>query len=105
MMNTVWILVCDSASARLFEVRGNDSSWHVVTAVSHHECRSCALASSPDVETEHFARTLAEVLDHAMRSARPRQWVLVAAPHFVKLMRNELTPELTKHLMATVDQD
>jgi protein required for attachment to host cells len=120
-MNTVWILVCDSASARLFEVRGNDLSWHVVSAVSHDESRWVATAAldgepsgsassetvtrSVRVETEHFARSLAEMLDQAMRSARLRRWVLVAAPHFVKLIRNELTPEVTRHLMVTVDQD
>jgi protein required for attachment to host cells len=128
-MHTVWILVCDLASARLFEVRGNGPSWHVVAAVSHDESRRTAAAleadtsgsassekahvdpnavapaSSSDVEAEHFARYLAEMLDDAMRSARLHRWVLVAAPHFVKLIRNELSPQLTQHLIATVDQD
>jgi len=31
--------------------------------------------------------------------------VLVAPPHFVGLMKKELTSELTKHLMTTVDKD
>jgi protein required for attachment to host cells len=123
-MNTIWILVCDSASARLFEVRGNEASWHVVSAVSRDESRRAtkaaleadwrasalpldpsAPAASPDVETEHFARSLAEMLDQAMRSARLRRWVLVAAPDFIELIKKELTPDLAKHLMATVDED
>jgi protein required for attachment to host cells len=45
------------------------------------------------------------MLDRAMRSARFRKWVLVAPPHFLGLMRKELTSELEKHLMTTVDKD
>ncbi len=129
-MNTVWILVCDSARARFFEVRGDDPTWHLVSAVSHEESRSktselvsdhtgsrssegrsvhhnaLAPASSPkDVEKTRFAHSLGKTLDEAMRSARFRRWVLVAQPHFVGLMKKELTSELEKHLLATVEKD
>jgi protein required for attachment to host cells len=68
----------------------------------HHN--ALAPASSPkDVEKGHFAHSLGRTLDQAMRSARFRRWVLVAPPHFVGLMERELTPELKKHLMATVN--
>jgi protein required for attachment to host cells len=40
-----------------------------------------------------------------MRSARFRKWVLVAPPHFLGLMREELTSELEKHLLTTVNKD
>jgi protein required for attachment to host cells len=129
-MNTVWILVCDSARARFFEIRAGDPSWHIVSEISHEESRSkadvlvsdhsgrrsseggsvhhnaLAPASSPkEVEKAHFAHTLLKMLDQAMRSGRFRRWVLVAPPHFVGLMGRELTPELKKHLAATVDKD
>jgi protein required for attachment to host cells len=129
-MNTVWILVCDSARARFFEVRADDPSWYLVSEVSHGESRSkadvlasdqsgrrsseggsvhhnaLAPASSPkEVEKAHFAHALGKTLDQAMRSARFHRWVLVAPPHFVGLMGRELTPELKKHLAATVDKD
>jgi protein required for attachment to host cells len=127
-MNTVWVLVCDAARARFFEIRRGDPSWQVVSEVSHEGSRSkasdlvsdqagrrssegrsvhhnaLAPASSPkDVEKGHFAHSLGRTLDQAMRSARFRRWVLVAPPHFVGLMERELTPELKKHLMATVN--
>lgn len=41
----------------------------------------------------------------ALRSARFGRWVLVASPHFAGLMLKELTPQLKKHLLATVDKD
>jgi protein required for attachment to host cells len=40
-----------------------------------------------------------------MRSARFHRWVLVAPPHFVGLIERELTPELRKHLLGTVEKD
>jgi protein required for attachment to host cells len=40
-----------------------------------------------------------------MRSKRFYRWVLVAPPHFLGMLKNELTPELQKHLLSTVDKD
>jgi protein required for attachment to host cells len=129
-MDNVWILVCDAAKARLFETRKGDPAWHAVELVTHEESRSkaselvsdhsgnrsseggsvhhnaLAPSSSPkDVEKDRFAHSLATTLDRALRAARFRKWVLVAPPHFVGLMKKELTSELEKHLMATVDKD
>ena len=127
-MNTVWVLVCDAARGRLFEI--SDRVWHLVEVFGHPESRSktsslasdhsgqrssegasvhhnaLAPASSPkEVEKGHFANTLATVLDQAMRSKRFHKWVLVAPPHFLGLLKEKLTPELEKNLMATMDKD
>jgi protein required for attachment to host cells len=129
-MNNVCVLVCDAARARLFEIRGNDSTWHLLEAFSHSESRSkttelvsdhsgqsssqgasarhnaLAPSTSPkEVEKGHFAHTLATWLDQAMRSQRLGRWVLVAPPHFLGMVKKELTSDLKKHLMTTVDQD
>jgi protein required for attachment to host cells len=129
-MNTVWILVCDAAHARLFEIRNDDPTWHAVGTFDHAESRSkaselvgdhsgqrssegrgvhhnaLAPASSPkEVQKGHFGHSLATMLDQAMRSRRFDRWVLVAPPHFLGLVKNELTVELEKHLLATVDKD
>jgi protein required for attachment to host cells len=129
-MNTVWVLVCDAARGRLFEIRENDPSWHVIETFSHPESRSKAAelvtdhmghnsseggsvhhnalapTSSPkEVEKGHFGHTLAALLDQAMRSRRFHRWVLIAPAHFLGMLKNELTVELTKHLMASVDKD
>jgi protein required for attachment to host cells len=126
----MWILVCDSAKARFFEVRGGDAPWQLLTEVFHEGSRSKAAslegdrsgsrssqgrsvhhnalapASSPkDVEKQHFAHELARTLDEAQRSSRFRAWVLVAPPHFVGLIERELTPELEKSLLTKVDKD
>jgi protein required for attachment to host cells len=129
-MNTVWVLVCDAARATLFDVREDETPWHLVERFEHEASRSkaselvgdqsgrsspqggsvhhnaLAPASSPkDVEEGHFAHELATMLDQALRSKRFRRWVLVAPPRFLGMVRRELSPELAKHLMATVDKD
>jgi protein required for attachment to host cells len=129
-MNTVWVLVCDAAKATFFEVRAPEPAWHIVEVLTHPEARSKASelvsdhsgrrssegasvhhnsltpSSSPkQVEKEHFVHLLATRLDQAMRSKRFRRWVLVASPHVAGMLRKDLTPELQKHLMATVDKD
>lgn len=129
-MNTVWILVCDSARGRLFETNGNDSSWNLLQVLGHAESRSktsdlvgdhsgqrspegpsvhhnaLAPASSPkDVEKGHFGHALSTMLDQGMRAKRFDRLVLVAPPHFLGMLKNELTPELRKHLMASIDKD
>jgi len=125
-----WVLVCDAAKARLFEVRHGDPSFHPVELLMHEQSRSkaselvsdhsgsrssqgrsvhhdaLAPRSSPkDIEKAHFAHTLTATLDQAMRSTYFRSWVLVAPPHFLGLIRKELSGELEKHLVATVDKD
>lgn len=129
-MNIVWILVCDSARGRLFETRGDGASWDLLEVLAHSESRSkaselssdhagqsssqgpsvhhnaLAPSSSPkDVEKGHFGHALVTMLDRAMRAKTFDRLVLVAPPHFLGMLKNELTPELRKHLVATVDKD
>jgi protein required for attachment to host cells len=126
----IWVVVCDGAKARLFEVRPDDPTFHPVGLMLHAESRkktsdlvsdhagSCSSegasvhhnALAPRnlpkaIEKEHFAHSLVSELDRARRSARFKEWILVAPPHFLGLMRKELTSELRKHLKATVDKD
>jgi protein required for attachment to host cells len=129
-MNTVWILVCDSSRARLFEALDGEAAWRVVEVFGHAASRSKAselvsdhsgqrssegasthhnaLAPSTDpkeVEKVRFVHSLATRLDEAMRGKRFHRWVLVAPPHTLGMLKAELTRELEKHLMATVDKD
>jgi protein required for attachment to host cells len=129
-MNKVWILVCDSARARLFEIQDGDLAWHSVGTFDHPESRGKASelvsdhsgqrssegpsvhhnalapsASPKEVEKGHFGHSLAKMLDQAMRSKRFDRWVLVAPPHFLGILRNELSRELQKQLLTTVDKD
>src|SRR3977135_556507 len=121
-MSTLWILVCDAGRAKLFEIQNDDPTWHAIGAFEHTESRSktselvsdrsgqrfsegpsvhhnaLAPASSPkEVQKGHFGHSLATMPDQAMRSKRFDRWVLVAPPHFLGILKNELTSELQKH--------
>jgi protein required for attachment to host cells len=129
-MKSVWILVCDAARARLFETQDGAPPWTLLETMVHDESRSKASALASDRsgsrssegasvhhdalapasdpkenEKGHFAHSLVTTLDQAGRSGRFAKWVLVAPPHFVGLIKKELTPELEKHLLVTVDKD
>jgi protein required for attachment to host cells len=129
-MTTVWILVCDAAKARTFEVRPGNAEWQAVKVALHDDSRkkatelvsdhsgsrsseggtvhhnALAPSSSPkDVEKERFARSLADMLDHELRAARFDKWVLVAPPHFVGLMKQSISEAVGKHLLAIVEKD
>jgi protein required for attachment to host cells len=129
-MNIVWVLVCDSAKSRLFEVHEDNPNWRLVELTTHAESRSkaselvgdhsgrrssegpsvhhnaLAPSSSPkEVEKGHFLHSLVMTLDQALRAKLFYRWVLVAPPHVAGVLKKDLTPQLEKHLMTTVDKD
>jgi protein required for attachment to host cells len=129
-VNNVWVVVCDAAKARFFDVADGEPAWRLTREMKHEASRSKAKdlvsdhsgrrssegasvhhnalapgASPKEIEKEHFGHTLVGVLDHGQRSAQFGHWVLVAPPHFAGLIAKELTPQLKKHLLATVDKD
>jgi protein required for attachment to host cells len=129
-MNTVWVLVCDAARGRLFEVHEGHAPWNLVETFSHESSRerssdlatdhvgssspkgasvhhnALAPSSTPkEVEQGHFVHTLKAALEQARQANRFKRWVLVAPPHFLGMLKKELTPELSHSLMATVDKD
>ena len=70
----------------------------------HHN--ALAPASSPkEVEKGHFAHELGMMLDQAHRAGKLHRLVLVAPAHFLGLLKGELTPEVQKSLVTTIDKD
>ena len=119
-MNTVWLLVCDAAHARVFEIQsdvnGVATKWESVQTFEHVESRqrdkelvsdaANTQASSPkEVEKDHFKHQLVGFLDQAMRSHKFKHLVLCAPPQFLGKLKSELSSELKKHLLSTVDKD
>lgn len=111
-----WIVVADSARARIFLAERPDRPWRVVEELEHPESR----ARSPELLTEQpamergtlpkereaevFARQLAERLERAFHSHQFKRLVLVAPPEMMGYLRRELkesvkgavTDEITK---------
>jgi protein required for attachment to host cells len=119
-MNTVWLLVCDAAHARIFEIQSNlngvASKWESIQTFEHATSRlrtgeivsdtALAASSSPkETEKDHFKHELVGFLDQAMRSHKFKHLVLCAPPQFLGKLKNELSSELKTHLLSTVDKD
>ena len=58
-----------------------------------------------EVEAEHFADELAHLLDKEFDHQAYSQFLLVAPPHFLGLLRKRINSKLAKHLLASVDKD
>jgi protein required for attachment to host cells len=129
-MNSVWVLVCDAARGRLYEVRENDPPWRLVDSWRNDASRrkgselvrdragrrtpegrsvhhnALASASSPkEREETRFAKTLAASLDQSARSHESRDWILVAPPRLLGKLKKTLTAQTAKQLLATLDKD
>jgi protein required for attachment to host cells len=131
-MNRTWILVADSARARLFSLDedDDDKEWIMTQAFSnpagaakgtelmadrpgrsHHAAsQNHRSGMEPhtrprDVEERHFAHSLARVVDKGVATGTCGRIVLVAPPHFLGLLREELGDQATKRVVTTLSKD
>ena len=129
MTHSTWILIADSAQARLFATdRGYGGPWRLVRSFSHplstvkaselvsdrpgrvqqsmaDGSRSAAEARTPprEVEAEHFARALADALDRGR--GQYARLVLVAPPHFLGLLRQIVSETVGNTVAISVDRN
>jgi protein required for attachment to host cells len=129
---TAWILVSDSASARLFSAEVRENDWKLEKTFEHPEGREFSREISPssppgrmqqgkaaggrhtaleqhttpkEAEAQKFAETLSHYLDDALAKRQFDTLVLVAAPHFLGLLRGAIGKQAAKHVQTTVDKD
>jgi protein required for attachment to host cells len=123
---STWVLVAHRAGARLFERQGREL--RLVQAIenpagriqdqdletgshrtfdSHAQGRSARdSAASPHQRAAlSFARDLAKLLEDARLSGAATSIVLVAEPHFLGLLRGELSAASLRLVAATVPKD
>jgi protein required for attachment to host cells len=130
MQSTTWFLVGDASRARLFRsiertrapvlvkefdhVKGREHDHDLVTdrqgrsqdsAGGTHSVSLSGGQSPKEHEGVVFAKELAVYLSQGLKSHEYQRLVLVAAPHFLGLLRGALTPEVTKHVISSVDKD
>lgn len=127
---SMWILVCDASRAVLYATEKREDAWQTVDSYQHPESRlknSQLTPSEPghaakskgsarhtsldpdtspkEAEFEHFAQQLADVLSAGTSRHDCDGVVLVAPPRFLGLLRQRLSAEARKRLVASVDQD
>src|SRR5262245_63474211 len=98
-----WIVVADSARARIFSSDRPDRDWELVEALEHPEGRAHTpelVTEMPalergelpkDRETKVFARQLARRLEAALHGRQYQRLVLVAPPELMGALRRALS--------------
>lgn len=129
MATETLILIADAARARLFATR-RQAPWQLLQSFDHPAGAARAgelisdrpgrvqqsvadgrrSAADPkhsihEVETEAFARGLAEALDSAVAARHPRAVVLVAPPRFLGRLRETISRPVRALVGASLGQD
>ena len=126
-MQKNWIVVADSAGARIFTVAAPGGRLEEVEALVHPESRMHAREVTSDLpgrafdsagkgrhamesevgpkkqEAIAFARQLAKRLHSALAHGEADQFILVAAPDFLGLLRDALEPAVRKRVDMELD--
>ena len=127
-----WILVADPSGARLFASKGVifRGDWKLVGEFQHPEGRvkahevltdrpgrvkqsgpaemRSAMEPHTPVKTvlaEAFARLLAKKLEAGLAARQYERLVLVAPPFFLGILRQQLSAEVAKRVIAAVEKD
>ena len=133
--DVTWVLVSDAARARVFETAlesgHQERRFKLVQQFEHPQSRAHNRDLASDrpgrnlqsgtagaghstmeppttpkqVEHEVFARELAQEMDKALKQNAFSHLILTANPEFLGLLRNNLTPQVKKHVTASVDKD
>lgn len=113
-MNTddTWVVVADGGGARIFrtdaemleitriEQLGNDHS-----AGTHRHREQGGTDSAHHAAEKKFAHELAQKLTQYANQHRFRDLVLVAPPHFLGDLRNDLPKSVAAHVTASLPKD
>jgi protein required for attachment to host cells len=124
-----WIVVADSARARLFEVGVNDGQLFEVSGYANPQARekpsnsghdrpprvqesasSARHAIEPhtdphDKSAQQFAHALAEVLDQGRVEHSYSRLLLVAPPRFLGQLHAALDEQVSKLVVSTINKD
>lgn len=126
-MEKIWILVADSAHARILATTARTAVPTEVTRLEHPESRlkeselvadqpgrsreslaqghAMSEASATVQEEAAFAGELVQTLDKARQEGRFSDLILVASPHFLGVIRQKLNGPLEKSVIQSVSKN
>jgi protein required for attachment to host cells len=126
-MKKTWILVADSAHARIFEAEAVNAPLHEIRDFSNAEAHlknveidsdrpgrgaggdahhaMDTTSDSKEHEIESFARFIANELDHARTQNNFAQLIIVAAPSFLGQIREVISEPLSKMVSYELDKN
>src|SRR5438445_11528888 len=128
MDTRTWIVLADSAIARVYEPLAGRRDWTLIAELTHPQSRakeselgrgkpgrvkqsagSRAALEPPtprkEVEMEKFARQIAKTLDDALVRKAYDRLVLAAAPEFLGVLRGVLSERVEGGIAATIEKD
>jgi protein required for attachment to host cells len=112
-----WIVVADSAVARIFAAEARNQPWQLVEEISHPESRSKGTELMTDMpamergelpkegEARVFARQLGDRINLAQHQRAFDALVLVAPPEFMGLLRKVLSVAASRCVEETITKD
>jgi len=120
-----WILVCDASSGRIFKTPGPIQKIALIHQFDHPQSRNKGTdlvsdrpgsaagvhggvgqqANPKEVEAEHFAKEVAHYLNKGHSENAYAHLVLVAPPHFLGLIRENINKSASKVLSQSLDKD
>lgn len=110
-MSVHWILVCDAASAVIYESDALLEELTLVESVSPHHLGSAGHDASGahqdphKVDEERYARMAAAALNTGNDQHRFERLIVVAPPHFLGELRNALSTGTARKVVLSVHHD
>lgn len=127
-MSTIWTLVADASRGRIFEAEGPNAPLHETITLTHPASRQHEgdlISDRPghvmssaggghnfggDKETkheeaEHFAREICQRLEQGHNEDSFHKLYVVAAPHFLGLLRQHMAKPVQQLIAAEIDKD
>lgn len=104
--NVLSVLVADATQAQMFH--GDGKGGFVLTqSIAPEDTGHAASphADPKDVAADKFAHQLSHLLTTQVQAQADSSFVLVAAPHFLGVLRHTLSDQVTKHVSRSIDKD
>jgi len=104
--NVLSVLVADATQAQMFQ--GNSVDGFVLTQSiapddTHHA--AAPHADPKDSSADKFAHQLSHLLNAEIQAKAESSFVIVAAPHFLGVLRKTLGAQVEKHVTRSIDKD
>lgn len=128
MTDKLWVIVADSARARIFSAETRTAPLIEIKSLEHPEGRMHAIDLTSDLpgkdsdrtglgrhainysdpkqtEAVNFARKIAEILEAARVSKKFRQLVIIAPPSFLGILRDLIGTQLARLVTCELDKN
>jgi len=109
-----WIVLADSASARLYEMEGLHGDWKLVGELAHPASGAPEWELGTDKharvkqsrrDLEKFSIELAKTLEHGLAKRAYEQLVLVVPSTFLGVLREKLSDRVLARIANVVERD